>query len=622
MKKFFALSFCTLFFIANLHAFDISFTLTPSVLVPSQEKMGTGFAGFARAEADLFGFLTAGIEGNTALSTPEGLDDNVFAGGAGLSLGAYFFPLSRLYLGLGGAGGIYQLNLKIDGQNESWSDLYYRGYGDIGFRFSPNWTLSATGGYVSYLTSDSDEILSGPFVGLSIKFTANVGKKGSSSFTSSFEQDSYALPLFMSTYRQYPIGTVSLRNNEGGEIRNVKVSFRAGKYTASTLEVASFGYVKKYGSVDIPLTADFSSEVLRFSENGKISGEIVVDYEFLGKKGQSIQTVVIDMLNRNSFFWADESALAAFVSPDTPEIQEFAKYVAGIARNNYATGMNRNLVTAAALYNSLVLAGVKLQEDKSSPYLTSHKSDAVDSIQYPLQTLSYLSGDMDEIGVLLASCLETVGVPSGILCTNDDFLVLVGMQVKSGSEGNHFGNPEGVISDEFDVYFGLSMKEFGKSFTQSRKTAEKQIAFVKSDEENEYTFTDVHTSWEVYPPTVYSGIGNHIVTPSQSVLDKAVKTSISEYIDGDLSVVISRAKKAGDPNKLGLAYLRAGRLSEAKTEFQKSTSLSSMNNLANVYMLEKNYSQAAAQYKRVLEKDSSNRIAQKGLENANTKLGL
>ena len=69
-----------------------------------------------------------------------------------------------------------------------------------------------------------------------------------------------------------------------------------------------------------------------------------------------------------------------------------------------------------------------------------------------------------------------------------------------------------------------------------------------------------------------------------------------------------------------MALVRAGRYSEAKREFQKLSTVSAMNNTANILMIEKNYSGAAAQYRAVLAKDPNNRTAQKGLENANSKL--
>ena len=45
-----------------------------------------------------------------------------------------------------------------------------------------------------------------------------------------------------------------------------------------------------------------------------------------------------------------------------------------------------------------------------------------------------------------------------------------------------------------------------------------------------------------------------------------------------------------------------------------------MNNTANILMIEKNYSAAAAQYRAVLAKDPKNKTALKGLENAKSKL--
>ena len=100
--------------------------------------------------------------------------------------------------------------------------------------------------------------------------------------------------------------------------------------------------------------------------------------------------------------------------------------------------------------------------------------------------------------------------------------------------------------------------------------------------------------------------------------------AVNGYINSDLAVVIERAKKSGDSNKLGLAYVRAGQYSNAKTEFAKgaaANNISAMNNLGNVYMIEKNYSAAEKQYKQILAIDPNNKSALKGLENVRSVLG-
>jgi len=606
---------------ASASALDLTFRLSPGVIIPSDSNYEMGYGGFIQGDVDLFGFMTMGLEGQFHSVTSKGLDDSVSIAGGGAGLGFYYSPLSRLYLGAGGAGGIYQISTKLEEKEQSASDFYYRGYGEIGFRVTPEFTVSATGGYMSYLVSGEEPFMSGVTAGLSLRYTFSTNGGSSASFGVDFDQSDAAFPLFMKAYRTCPLGYITLKNNESSDIRNVKVSFRAGKYTSSTFQSASISRLGRHSSEEIPLNADFSSEILRYSENGKISGEIVVDYELLGKKKQSVQNVTILMYNRNAFLWTDPSGLSAFISSDTPEILQVAKQIAGIERNSFIPGMNENFQISAAMYEALRLGKIKYNEDKSTPYKTCHLTDDIDSIQYPLQTLQYLSGDLDDLGILYSSCLESVGVPTGFMPLKDDFIVLVGMNIRAGTEKNHFASTDGLIVDESNVYFGVSMADLSKGFTAARKSAAKKIAAAKKDSDNAYDYVVTHSGWEVYAPAVYSGVNSSFEVPAQSSIEKAAKAAVNDYISADLGAVLARAQKAGDSNKIGVALLRSGRLAEAKAEFSKSNSTSAMNNLANCYMIEKNYTAALNTYNKVLAKDPENRIAKAGVESAKERLG-
>ena len=129
-------------------------------------------------------------------------------------------------------------------------------------------------------------------------------------------------------------------------------------------------------------------------------------------------------------------------------------------------------------------------------------------------------------------------------------------------------------------------------------------------------------SWTNYKPVAFS-TNSSVTTPKQDALVKNIRAAIQDYISSDIEAVIKRARDEGDTNKLGVALVRAGRYTEAKKEFQKAAdrgSIPAMNNVANILMIEKNYTAAAAQYKRILDKDPENKVAQKGLENANAKI--
>jgi len=625
MKKIIVTLLSSCLLMISVAAMDFQVRLSPAAIIPANKHYNLGFGAFAQADVDLFGFLTAGLEGNVMFEKPEGFKDNITFVGGGIGVGGYYYPLSRLYLGAGGAFGLYSFSSKIDNNTKNASDLYWRGYGEVGYRFTPAITVAAHGGYAQYMVTKSKPSMEGAFAGISLKFNFSTGSKGSSAFGVKLSQDSDVYPLFMSAYRNCPLGTLTIRNNQGAEVRDVHISFRAGKYTASAYESEVVKRINKYSTVEVPLYADFSNEILKFSENGKISGEIIVDYEFLGKRMQSVENVVLSVYNRNSYNWGNDDALAAFINPGVEEVSEVAKYIAGVARNQLYTGMNRNIQFSAAMLEGLRLSGIKYYAETKTPYQTYHTSTELDSIQYPLQTMEFHSGDYDDLGILLASCLEAVGIPTGYLPMEDDFIVLVDLQIKPTSAGNHFSNVDGLIVDDETAYMPLSMANFEKGFSKALAEGIKAVRTAMSNEDGNYSYYATEQAWEVYSPAVYTGAGFSFDTPSSAAIEKNVKSAIQDYIALELEGVIKNARASGDSNRIGVSLVRAGRYAEAKTEFTKAIdrgSVGAINNLANIYMIEKNYSAAASTYKRTLQKDPNNKTATNGLANANEKLSL
>ncbi len=614
MKKVFVF-LGAVFAASSVFALDTALKITPAMYKALDADYGSGFGGFAQFDADLFGLFTAGVEVNAASVTPEGIYESMTFAGAGAGLGVYYFPFAHLYLGAGGAAGLYQVSTKINSKNESASDYYWRGYAEIGYRFTPEMTLAASGGYISYNVTDND-----PYnyitAGLTLRYTMSIGKSGSSAFNVNLEQDEPAFPLFMSAYQSCPLGTLTIRNNEGAEIKNVHVSFRAGKYTKSTFESVKVGRINKHSSKEVPLYADFSSEILRFAEDGKISGELVVDYEFLGKKKTAVQSCVISVHNRNAFSWGDSNALAAFVDSNNTDILKFAKEVSGTVNGLGYAAMNKNVQMAAGIMEALRLAGVKYSEDKVTPYTSFRNGEELDSIQYPLQTMNVLSGDYDDLGILVASCLESIGVGTGFLPMEDDFVVLVNLKIKPENASSHFADTNALIIDDQTAWFGLSMKAFEKGFSASRRAAAAVIKKANSAAEGTYEFVNVEDAWTTYAAAAFEGNGSVFETAAKSSVEKAVKAAIQDYINSDMEKVVARARASGDANKIGMALARSGRYAEARSAFAQSNSISAMHNLANIYMIERNYSAAAAQYKKILAKAPGNKSAARGLSKA------
>ena len=621
MKKQLLSLFLILTFAAGAFAVDFTLRLNPGVAIPLEEhyKPAPNFG--AQADVLLFDTLSIGGEGNILYETPEGSASALTFVSGGLGLGVSHNIFSRLYAGAGGAAGVYNLSFLNGTDKNSVSDLYWRAYGEFGFRFNPSFTLSLNGGYNSFLLSKGSgkivPLVSGPVAGVSLKFNFSTKKSSKNACYATIRQDSDVLPLFMQLYKNDPVATVILTNGESAEIKNVTVSFTAGKYTSSALKTEPIPLLKKMKSVAVDLPVDFSSDLLTFAENGMISGNLIIEYELLGQKKTSIQGVVISVSNRNSYMWGDTESLAAYISPDTPEVLEYAKYVAGIARNHLYSGMNRNIQFAGTMFDALVASGIVYSGDQTTPYSSYHLGYEPDYIQYPLQTMDFGAGDLDELGILYASCLESVGIGTAFIPMEDDFLILVDTTLSPSSAANHFADPDSLVITDDTVYFALSMAEFGNGFTKSRQKGAQLVKAILQDEDGEYEFIETHYAWINYPPAIFTGYGDVLERPNQSAVEAIFKSIVDDYINSDLSTVIKRAKASGDTNKLGLAYVRAGQYANAKNEFSKEAakgSVSAMNNLGNIYMLEKDYTAAEKQYKAILAIDPQNKAALSGLE--------
>ena len=621
---------CSFSAVSKLHSTDFTFTLAPAVNIPLQEDIPYGFTGLLQSDLNLFGFMTVGLEGNYSIFKPNGFVKPMQLFGGGLDLGFYYYPLSRLYTGLGGGFGINSgiVNVREDGgvyNTYNPTGLYYRGFAELGFRFSPDFILTATGGYLAYVKTDFSNFNNGIYAGIGFKLNKSTGsKRESKSILVTLEQYDDINPSFSRIYRDNECGMITITNHESAEIRNVHIYFDGEKYTNSIIECAYIKQLNRYKKEEVPLYIDFSNAIMNFTEDGLIPGSVIIEYELLGQKRRIEQSISLKVRNRNAFMWSDLAALSSFVSSETPEIQNFAKSIAGIARNQLATGMNRNFQFAAAMFVALRSASINYSEDTLTPYVDYHLSEEIDSILYPLQTMECLGGDYDDLGILLMSLLEAQGISCGYMATKDDFIVFVDLNMPAASVKNHFANESSVFID-YDadkVYLPLSMAKYEKGFTTSRQTGAKAVQAALADEEGEYEFILLEDAWTVYKPVVYNVSSKSLPKPASNLVSKQLEVAVKNYIITDLNPIVKAIEKTGDSNKLGVALVRAMRYNEAKTAFAKSDSVSAMINIANIYVIEQNYTAAMEQYKKVLKKDPENKAAQKGIESLNTKIGV
>jgi tetratricopeptide (TPR) repeat protein len=589
------------------------------------ERFDTGGGGEAGFDLDLAGILpnplglgyTAGIEGG-ALFTPykSPASGNAQSWSLGGALGLYAFPLSRLFARAEGALGVYQTIIE---EGRGQAALWWRAGGAAGFRFTPMFTLAANGGWRQFQNRGGGAFKSGLYAGLALYITFEAGKNRSAGGAgAAFVQDDGVYPVFLSLYQQNPAGTIAIRNNENAEIRDVRASFRAGNYTASEFPCGAVPFIAKGGSADLPLHADFSPEVLRFTDTGSILGEVIIRYRFLGKEKQSAHTLAVRVFNRNAFPAADPAGLAAFVSPASPEILEYAKHVTGLARSARRTGLNQNMQFALWLFEGLRVSGVRLDG--------AHTLQ--DEAQFPAETLGFRTGNARDIGLLYAAALEASGIPAALVplggaSPEEDFIVACSLDINEAAAGLLFNGLDRLLVIDGRVWMPLSMNAFNEGFMAAWDGAVEALNRMFAGA-GEVHFIVPENVWATYPPAPLPARGGAAVRLGEGDLADITEGILEQYISREIQPLAQNVRRqiAAGPtaalhNRLGILLVRSGRIAEAKAAYERAAGMGSvpaMTNRGNLALIEKEYPAAERWFRQALEREPENAAALRGLE--------
>ena len=621
-------------------SYDFLVKATPSVYFPflssgGQKYATAGFGGFLDADITLFDFLNLGPEfgfillpKNNAKGLEEGIDPNIMVVPAGLQAGVTLYPLSRLEVGAGIAGGAYGSFTNGRAHYAPW----YRAFGDIMFRINTKVSVGVNASWFNCQNNTwwGNPGISGITGGIAITYRIST-EKTSGMVDASVEYDDSVFPLIYTIYKDNQIGTITIENHESAEIRNVKVKFRAEGYTASEFDCGTVKMIRKNRSDQVPLFADFNDNILRFTEAGKVSGELVVEYEILGDDRVSVTPITISVYSRNTMRWVDPAILSCYVSTNSQEVLEVSKYFVGVARSHFHTALNKNMQFAMYVHEGIRNLGIACEEKSDTPYNETHLDPvALDYVQYPYQTLAYRSGDKDDIAILYMSMLESVGISAAYIPLEDDFIVAIELGDYTSSLLNMFNGEDNILVVDDKVYLPVSIASIESDFVSCWNSAVQRIqeAF---DADEEVEFIVLKDAWQSYPPSGFSTGETTKNIPTEKKLYQASEKDIMNYVSQEFGPQIAeiqqQIKTEGASttlyNRLGMLYVRAGMYDNAVSVYEVSAKMGSipaMNNLGNILSLLKNYQKAKEWYQKVLAIDPNNATASKNLEKIMTEL--
>ena len=604
---------------------DVRVRFAPDVLIPISDSdvFGIGGGGSFVMDIDFFDFLAPylGADVRLVASAASNLDSSLFLASGGGGLGFFTFPLPRLKLGASAGTGIY-IGSYTDATGEAipTGNMFWRTGAELGYRFSPALTVSAAASYIDFMRK-SESL----YKGIAISIVADLGFGTSSKEGRATLQSAESVPVYPIAaveYAKNPFGSVTIRNAESAEIRNIEIWFHSEGYTTGPVLCAKVPYLPKGSTTEAPLLASFSEQVMAVTENVRVRGEIRILYTLLGESRTAKAETTISILNRNSLTWSDPKILASFVSPNDPAVLDSSKFVAGVVRSRARTELDSNLQYALGIFEGLRLTGIAWAADPQTPYVKLRASSTeVDYVQYPFQTLAYRGGDSDDLAVLYAAELESIGVSAALIPLNGEVLAAFKMSHEEAATKTSFSDSGDFLFIDGEAWVPVRVSLLREGFLRAWSEGS---ALVKANADSRDRFYRLSDAWRRYPPAGVPGIQSTARKPSEEQVRAAFDNAVSLVVAKEVLPRAQRMRASFDAdggngrqrNSLGVLYARYGMYPEALAEFQASARLGydkAAVNIGNVAFLMADYKTAAAWFEKATSASPSDVSAIIGL---------
>ena len=210
-------------------------------------------------------------------------------------------------------------------------------------------------------------------------------------------------PAYQQFYTTFPIALVSVENLAGHPIQ-VNINGLVKGYSQRKKE-SGFISVKAGETKDIPVTVYFNRKLLEHNGDDTVILDMEVEVRTATMHRETLSAPIV-IHSRNAWN-GDMAMLPRFLTPEAEEVRSFAGKVV-LDLGNVETGLE-NFSRASALFDALSAMNIRYLPDPNIPFYQD------DRVQFAEETLQIRSGDCDDLAVLYASLLESVGIETAFV---------------------------------------------------------------------------------------------------------------------------------------------------------------------------------------------------------------
>jgi tetratricopeptide (TPR) repeat protein len=335
----------------------------------------------------------------------------------------YQIPLGREFSLSTRAGGGEYFFILPDGQ---YYNLYAKAGAGLSYRLTSNLESSVHGDFIYF--RDEKKSIPGwkASFGLTYIFGTVLSEKDIKITSVSMEK--IFAPLYPVYYNK-PIGVLKIKNTTGSTLKNIRVSLYVEKYMDhKSVSRTEKNFLPKEGEALIPLYTFFNERIKSLKGDTSTTGVLEIEYvKANGEKFIKKDTVALKIYGRNALIWDDLHKLGSFISSRNEALIDFTRKALSAREKDPETSfLPKDIQNAVRVFQSLKLADIRYVKDPKTPYESfSGQGFAVDYIQYPDETLNRKTGDCDDLSVLTASLLESMGITTAFVTVPGHIFILM-----------------------------------------------------------------------------------------------------------------------------------------------------------------------------------------------------
>jgi len=322
------------------------------------------------------------------------------------------------------------------------------------------------------------------------------------------------------------------------------------------------------------------------------------------------QSVGYDLYDKTSITWDDDRKVAAFITSADSALRNYTSFIRQTCKEEVIQTYSAEMQTAIQVYNALVEIGCLYQVDPTSPFTElQEKTQVVDSVSLPRNTLKRITGDCDDLTVLYDSLLETVGIETAFITAPGHIYACFNTKIPGRQYRLVHPDRQMTINVEDELWVPVEITMIGRgSFMEAWHKGVEEWAMYQNDPVKR-GFYITRASQELYRPVglketdlgLQYGDKDNIIRGFQNDMGELVEVIVSEYRD-----TAQKSGKTSDWNRLGIAYAKFSRYDRAEDAFNRALNINpgyinAQINLGNIAYLRQSYQQALSRFQRAFD---------------------